>query len=604
MLRRLLAILGLGSSLLLLFNNCGQGFKALSADEWSSFGGVGMSGAQVAADPWPEVICPSPNMYKLSATSEEVAGSISEDTLRIASDLRAAWLDESHNLMVTVDNQCIKTQGAQSWLTEELIVLTPDAQFTTYRYPLYEPIWSEEIVRDASNDPCIRGVDFDADLKLFQGAPVDPRYSEQRYLASVGHAQAFGSVYNPYNGINQEVRVAVIDSGVDINHPDLRDMIARENGQVLALNGITNSSDVADSGFHGTHVAGIIAAQANNNEGISGTAGKFVKLLPVRASNDGASIALSAVTNGIRWAADRGAKVINLSLGGEQRRIEWLDAIRYAGEKGVLVVAAAGNDGRQISSQQTTYPAMFTAEVSNMLSVGSFDAATGGRSSFSNYSAQFVDIFAPGSDGTTGILSTVPTNLSASGYGSRVQTSQGARPINGTSMAAPVVSGAAALIYALAQSRGFQITPEQVKIFFERGSDINPSFNSLAKGGKVLNLKKLVDAVADDTGLSLSSTKDRSEAAGRVEIAHHSRAIGLPSGSRLELSVEKSSDSALLIKYQWYKDGRPIPGANSAELKKNEITVEDKGIYTAELSSGKTLRRTASIKVNVKDCPP
>jgi hypothetical protein len=89
-----------------------------------------------------------------------------------------------------------------------------------------------------------------------------------------------------------------------------------------------------------------------------------------------------------------------------------------------------------------------------------------------------------------------------------------------------------------------------------------------------------------------------------VEIAHHSRAIGLPSGSRLELSVEKSSDSALLIKYQWYKDGRPIPGANSAELKKNEITVEDKGIYTAELSSGKTLRRTASIKVNVKDCPP
>jgi len=574
--------------LLLLFNNCGKGFTLTDQDSLLLM-------SNIDNEPWPVVNCSAPVSAKPQVEEQTATRQ------HFPEEFKNVIFNEDDNLLVTVNNECYQKFGPLSILTEALSELTPNASMTTYRYPIYEEISGLEIYREMLGDVCITEVDRDYTLKLFNSPPSDPLYSNQRFLASINHSFAFAQGYNSNNGIVKEVRVAVIDSGVDVNHPDLTNMILRANGQVVGLNGISPSNpDISDSGYHGTHVAGIIAAQAQNNQGVSGTAGQFIKLMPVRTSNDGVSISDSAVTNGIRWAADQGARVINLSLGGPRKSQAWLDAIQYAVSKGALVVAASGNDGCQLNPNTNcvAYPAMFTTESTGMLTVGSFDVTSGGLSRFSNYSSTFVDILAPGSDGTNGILSTVPTYRSPTGYASR----SGRSPIHGTSMAAPVVSGAAAMVIGLAESRGFKITPEQVKLFFTRGSIERSDMSGYSIRGKRLDLKRLLDAVADDTGLPISSSLDRSQAAGRVEIASHSKRIGLPSGSTLELEVEKTSDSAILVNYEWLKDGHVIQGQQKSRLVINNLRLSDKGIYQARLSSGKTQRLTKPIKVNVANC--
>jgi hypothetical protein len=118
----------------------------------------------------------------------------------------------------------------------------------------------------------------------------------------------------------------------------------------------------------------------------------------------------------------------------------------------------------------------------------------------------------------------------------------------------------------------------------------------------MLDLKKLLDTVADDTGLPLSSNLDRSQVRGRIQIQDHSRSIGLPAGSPLELSVTKSSDSAILVKYEWLKNGQVIPGANQPRLVIRNTSLQDKGVYQARLSSGLTQKLTGPIKVNIANC--
>lgn len=603
MLNRIIGSVVLAASLLVFFNNCSPGFQV--SESGSNLGSL----FQADNEPWPEVNCSVANLSKAKLASEE------EESVkqRFPDELKSLLLTEDDNLLVTVDNECFQSKGAQSLLTQALTELTPDAAMTTYRYPIFEETMGLEIYREMLNDNCIVEVDQDEQIALFNSPPTDPGYSTQRYLAAINHSTAFAQGYNVNNGINQDIRVAIIDSGVDTNHPDLRDMILRQNNQVVGLNGVSPSStDYSDSGFHGTHVAGIVGAQAHNNQGISGTAGLNVKLMPVKTSNDGNSISASAVTNGLRWAADNGARVINMSLGGNTRVQAWIEAIRYANEKGAFVVIAAGNDGCEVTRPCTytrggqtirtnsyeVYPAMFSTEATGVVTVGSSDVGTRNRSGFSNFSNQYVDIFAPGSDGANGILSTVPIRDSASGY----SAGEGGRPINGTSMAAPVVAGAAAMVIGLAESRGFSITPDQVKYFFEKGSVENSSYSTFAIRGKVLDLKRLLDLVASDTGLPISSSLPRSQAAGVVELATHSKSLGLASGSALELQVQKTANSAVLVKYEWYKDGKILPGETKPVLRIANTGLRDKGVYQARLSSGRTQKFTSPIKVNIANC--
>lgn len=211
--------------------------------------------------------------------------------------------------------------------------------------------------------------------------------------------------------------VAVVDSGVQGNHPDLVGRV--RTGTDFVTSG---GNGWADGYGHGTHVAGIIAASANNGVGVAGLA-PDASILPIRVlDNSGAGWA-SDMSRGVIWAADHGASVINLSVGGPANDV-MKSAVDYAIAKGVTVVAAAGNSREQGS------PASYPAAYGNVLAVAATDSADR-VAAFSN-SNSYVNIAAPG----VAIASTYPT-----AKGSYVSMS-------GTSMATPFVAAAAASLKA------------------------------------------------------------------------------------------------------------------------------------------------------------
>lgn len=221
----------------------------------------------------------------------------------------------------------------------------------------------------------------------------------------------------------QSVRIAVIDTGIDAGHPDLA-------GRVVAAANFTASNTTQDLAGHGTHVAGIAAASFDNGIGIAGMAPDArlmdVKVLALDASGRTTGDCAD-VADGIVWATDHGAEVLNLSLGSPSACQALEMAVDYATSRGALVIAAAGNEA--------TTARFYPAALPDVLSV----AATTNRdqiAAFSNRGADWVDVAAPGD----GIVSTLPTfdnGTGAVGYGY----------LSGTSMAAPVVSGIAALVW-------------------------------------------------------------------------------------------------------------------------------------------------------------
>ena len=238
------------------------------------------------------------------------------------------------------------------------------------------------------------------------------------------------------------ITVAVIDTGVDPNHEDL----AANLDMSKAANFVEPGKTPFDDFGHGTHVAGIIGAVANNNVGIAGVAPK-VKLMPIRVLGvDGGTTA--ALIQGIDHAIAKGAKVINLSLGSSQASRAEQEAINRAIARKVTVIAAAGNEA--LSGNPLNYPAALTG----VISVGALGRLPVNgqmllaRAEYSCFNP-FVAIAAPGSD----ILSTVPSQL-----GNAPNRGGAYAYASGTSMAAPMVSGVAALIL----SRHPDYSPAQV----------------------------------------------------------------------------------------------------------------------------------------------
>jgi subtilisin family serine protease len=243
-----------------------------------------------------------------------------------------------------------------------------------------------------------------------------------------------GNVVWNINKQKKQIKVAVVDTGVDYNHPDLKNRVLIN----LGYNFLNNSKDTMDDNWHGTHVAGIIAADAENNIGISGVVGNFdVKIIPIKVLNSNGEGSSDIMAKGIKYAADMGADIINFSVGFDVRDDYIGDAIKYARSKGVFVVVSSGNNNINCD---TSSPAGDLGAYA-VSSVNSNNE----KSIFSNYGYS-VKIAAPGE----AILSTVP----GGGYDYR----------NGTSMAAPAVSGVAAMMKAVNPS----LTPEQMEDILDK----------------------------------------------------------------------------------------------------------------------------------------
>jgi hypothetical protein len=288
--------------------------------------------------------------------------------------------------------------------------------------------------------------------------PNDPLAPKQWYLTQDRAFDAFNDVPDL-----PVVRVAVIDSGVDPSHPELQ-------GRIVAMRNFVGGGSPVDEQGHGTFVAGEIAAAVDNARGMAGLA-PAARLLVAKVVRDDGTVSPRTEARAIRWAVDRGARVINVSLGGvrdpadrhhsgfsvvEQR------AVDYASSHGALVVASVGNN---------PYPggdpwrfAGYPAALSHVLGVGSY-GKDGDVSQFSNRDDVYVDLVAPGED----VFSLFPRALTAKNPGCTEQGYSSCGPKEyrhaaGTSFSVPQVSAAAAMLFALRP----WLQPEQVSTLVER----------------------------------------------------------------------------------------------------------------------------------------
>jgi subtilisin family serine protease len=287
----------------------------------------------------------------------------------------------------------------------------------------------EQVVADLKRTPGVQFAEPNYKFKTL-AVPNDPSYPSQWGLPQINMPSAWN-----INTGNGAVVIAIVDSGVDRTHTDLAANVWTNSAEipgngldddgngyiddVYGWNFVSNNNNTNDDNNHGTHVAGIAGAVGNNSTGVSGVNWN-VKLMPVKVMDASGNGGNYEIAQGITYAADKGAHVINLSVGGYWFSETLRTAINYAYSKGCIVIAASGNDNVDTP--------MYPASMHNVVSVGSTDSSDL-KATFSNY-GNFIDLVAPG----VNILSTLPGNL----YGSA----------NGTSMSAPFVSGLAALIKA------------------------------------------------------------------------------------------------------------------------------------------------------------
>lgn len=210
---------------------------------------------------------------------------------------------------------------------------------------------------------------------------------------------------------DEGVIIAVLDTGVQSNHPDLK-------GKLIQGTNIVNTGSAPDDDVgHGTHVTGIIGASVNNGEGVAGVSW-YNKIMPVKVLDSSGAGSTYSVAQGIIWAVDHGAKVINMSLGNYAQAEFLHDAIKYAYERDVVLIAASGNDNTQRPGYPAAYPEVFAVAATNNNKE---------KASFSNY-GDYIDVAAPGDS----IASTYPGSQYAA--------------LSGTSMASPHVAALAGLI--------------------------------------------------------------------------------------------------------------------------------------------------------------
>ncbi|HEX2773485.1 MAG TPA: S8 family peptidase, partial [Micromonosporaceae bacterium] len=280
-----------------------------------------------------------------------------------------------------------------------------------------------DLLRRLRTDSAVADVSLNYRRRV-TATPNDEFYTfgDQSYLNTVRLPQAWDRT----KGSTSQV-VAVVDTGVNGLHPDLQ---GRTVGGYNAITRVIVAAGTnTDDNGHGSMVAGIAAANTNNSIGIAGAAWTG-RIMPVKALGSDGTGNDSTVAAGITWAADHGAKVINLSLGGPGDSPVLHDAVRYATGKGALVVVAAGNDGDGTPQYPAAYP--------EVLAVGATDTA-GNLTDFSSW-GDWIDVAAPG-------FGMVSTGLNQDYY-----------IADGTSFSAPIASGVAALVRTAFPS----LTPAQV----------------------------------------------------------------------------------------------------------------------------------------------
>lgn len=282
----------------------------------------------------------------------------------------------------------------------------------------------DAVARALAKNPHVKFAEKDMLVDVTESIPDDPRYGDAWHLPKIQSSTAWNMA------TAEGVTIAILDTGVNIAHPDIA-------GQVVpGWNSVSRNTDTADIFGHGTKVAGAAAAATNNGIGVAAV-GRDASIMPVRITNrsDGAAY-WSDVANGLTWAVDHGADVANISYSASNSSAV-TSAAQYMRNKGGVVVVAGGNDGTDPGWNDNP----------SMISVSATTSGDG-KASWSNYGS-FIDVAAPGK----GIL----TTTNSGGYSG----------VSGTSFASPVTAGVVALI----MGANPDLSPDEVESILEASAD-------------------------------------------------------------------------------------------------------------------------------------
>ncbi|MFS1510876.1 S8 family peptidase [Chengkuizengella sp. SCS-71B] len=316
----------------------------------------------------------------------------------------------------------------QSWIIkwidekdEQLLSISEVVgQYTDFNISVLRPNQGENIhlwLSSLNNSPHVEYFQLNHTVEVFS-APNDEFISQQSYLSNIGAVEAW-DIANE----NTAIKIAVVDTGVDLHHPDLVDNL------VEGVNILDRSLPPQDDNGHGTNVAGIVAATGNNVIGVSGILWD-TQIMPIKALDEQGLGNESDIGEGIRYAVENGAKIVIMSLGLHSASPYLQEIVQYAEDNGVLIVAASGNDGQRSIRYPAAYP--------SVLAVGGLKNDNS-IVEYSNF-GQEIDVVAPVNVYTTGLDGSYTSN-------------------NGTSMAAPQVAAAAALIW----SQYPELEPSQIR---------------------------------------------------------------------------------------------------------------------------------------------
>ncbi len=448
-------------------------------------------------------------------------------------------IPEGRSLVFAIDVNCASAANGEGLSNSMGFDIRPVAEnlipLRFFTVTLSEPMNLAEFEREVEADSCIEGVSehhtyqsqSTRDLKRrssrsshnphrsILSTPNDPRFSEQSYLSNIRASLAWDIFYHSENGIKNDIVIAIIDDGVDIDHEDLQAARWQNTGEtadnkedddnnqyiddVYGWNFAKESADprpvsegVCATG-HGTHVASLVAAPFNNNLGIAGVMGNKAKIMPLNVfeedDDDECTTSNSLLAEAIIYAVNKGAHIINLSVGGKSILQGYTDfilahTISASISSSTVIVTAAGNDNEELTPLTVKEPGSLGALFKGAITVGAINATTSEKCHFSNHSSVYVEIAAPGCDGNQdgGIVGALPEDQ----YGKKL----------GTSMSTPIVAGAAGLAYGLIRERtGSDPSPEKIEELLKTGARTKSELSSYFRDGKILDIRSLAEAI-------------------------------------------------------------------------------------------------------------
>jgi serine protease len=427
-------------------------------------------------------------------TVQEISSSGSETFGLVGLESAEQGVKRGTELTVSVKESCQK-YGPISGTIDRTEDLPTPSGVRDYTWVADRTYSSDELTEILEEDECVVTLS-DSQAVDVHSLPTDPKAKDQDHFRALNAGDAYPILLNASSGQRPYEVIAVIDTGIDMNHPDLKDNLwvnpgeiagnkvdDDKNGYVDDVNGYNFANKIGSPQYigstkhHGTFVSGLAAAKGGNGIGISGVMGHGAKIMALNVFGSAGSSYTSNSANAIRYAVDNGASIINLSLGGVGKSAAYESALDYAMKNGVTVLAAAGNERNQLGVNYWLSPAAYGSSFNGVISVGAVNSKDLSWAAYSNYSSVNVEIAAPGSEnyGTgRGVLSTNLKNTYSRGHG--------------TSYATPIAAGSAALAASMVRARGYAPNGLTIERVLTESAKSLSALASKVKSGRVLDL--------------------------------------------------------------------------------------------------------------------